>query len=134
MTTESNLGFHCEDSLASIMNRHAVSFQSAAINSSSEMIPMGVYFAQPPMIFPGNSSVITTSPALIQPGNSSGSSLLLDSVAGSNHDTGLAVDWSVEERYLLKDGLEKYVLINSSCFLFKAFWNAFSSLLYIKVL
>ncbi|XWS34315.1 hypothetical protein CRYUN_Cryun21dG0029700 [Craigia yunnanensis] len=108
MTTESKTGFHHEDSLGFIMNRHAISFQSAARNSSSEMIPMGVYFAPPPMILPGNSSIITTSPALIQPGNSSGSSLLLDSVAGLTHDTGLAVEWSVDEQYILEDGLEKY--------------------------
>ncbi|XVF85619.1 hypothetical protein PTKIN_Ptkin17bG0131200 [Pterospermum kingtungense] len=109
MATESNTGFHFEDSLGSIMNRHAISFQSAAVNSSSEMIPMGGYFAPPPsVILPGNSSIITTSPALIQPGNSSGSSLLLDSVPGLTHDTGLAVDWSVEEQYILENSLEKY--------------------------
>ncbi|GMI87507.1 hypothetical protein like AT1G60670 [Hibiscus trionum] len=72
------------------------------------MIPMGSYFASPPMFMPGNSSIITTSPALIQPGNSSGSSFLLDSVAGLNHDTGLAVEWSVDEHYILEGGLEKY--------------------------
>ncbi|KAK8522754.1 hypothetical protein V6N12_056451 [Hibiscus sabdariffa] len=90
------------------MNRHALPFQSAAFSSSSDMIPMGNYFASPPMFLPGNSSIITTSPALIQPGNSSGSSFLLDSVAGLNHDTGLAVEWSVDEHYILEDGLEKY--------------------------
>ncbi|MBA0602036.1 hypothetical protein Gorai_002232 [Gossypium raimondii] len=93
------------------MNRPAVSFQSTtttAISSSSEMIPMGGYFAPPPMFLPGNSSIITSSPALLQPGNSSGSSFLVDSVAGLNHDTGLAVEWSVDEQYILEDGLEKY--------------------------
>ncbi|OMO89422.1 hypothetical protein CCACVL1_07833 [Corchorus capsularis] len=111
MTMESNSGFHHhhEDSLGSMMNRHAISFQSAAINSSSEMIPISSYFAPPPMMLPGNSSIITTSPALIQPGNSSGSSLLLDSLdSGLKHDTGLAVEWSVDEQYILDDGLEKY--------------------------
>ncbi|XVE91789.1 hypothetical protein REPUB_Repub01dG0041900 [Reevesia pubescens] len=108
MRTESNTGFHHEDGLGSIMNRHAISFQSAAINCSSEMIPMGGYFAPPPMILHGNSSIITTSPALIQPGNCSGSSLLFDSVAGLNHEAGLAVEWSVDEQYILEDGLEKY--------------------------
>ncbi|KAK8316225.1 hypothetical protein V6Z12_A13G029300 [Gossypium hirsutum] len=93
------------------MNRPAVSFQStttSAISSSSEMIPMGGYFAPPPMFLPRNSSIITSSPALLQPGNSSGSSFLVDSVAGLNHDTGLAVEWSVDEQYILEDGLEKY--------------------------
>ncbi|KAB1999653.1 hypothetical protein ES319_D12G176200v1 [Gossypium barbadense] len=90
-----------------MMNQHDISFQSAAIDSSSEMFPMGGYFAPPPMNFSGNSSIFTTSPALIEPGNSSGSSLI-DSVAGFTHDTGLAVEWSVDEQYVLKEGLEKY--------------------------
>lgn len=109
-TTESSTGFHHVDDLASIMNRPAVSFQptaTTAISSSSEMIPMSGYFAPPPMFLPGNSSIITTFPALLQPGNSSGSSFLLDSVAELKHDTGLAVEWSVDEQYILEDGLEK---------------------------
>lgn len=105
-----------ENNLGSTMNQHDISFQSAGIDSSSEMIPMGGYFAPPPMIFSGNSSIFTTSPALIEPGNSSGSSLI-DSVSGFTHNTGLAVEWSVDEQYVLKEGLEKYVLINSSCLL-----------------
>ncbi|KAK6242489.1 hypothetical protein SCA6_007878 [Theobroma cacao] len=108
MTTESNTGFHHEDSLAFMMNRNAISFQSAAISSSSEMIPISSYFAPPPLILPGNSGIITTSPCLIQPGTSSGSSLLLDSVTGLKHDTGLAVEWSVDEQHILDNGLEKY--------------------------
>ncbi|XP_022735195.1 uncharacterized protein LOC111288539 isoform X1 [Durio zibethinus] len=109
MTTESNTGFrkiHHEDSLGSIMNWHAISFRSTAINSSSEMISS--YFAPPSMILARNSSIITTCPALVQPGNSSVSSLLLDSVAGLKHDAGLAVEWSVDEQYILEDGLEQY--------------------------
>ncbi|KAE8710132.1 inactive leucine-rich repeat receptor-like serine/threonine-protein kinase [Hibiscus syriacus] len=90
------------------MNRHALPFQSVAFSCSSDMIPVGGYFAPPPMFLPGNSSIITTSPALIQPGSSSGSSFLLDSVAGLKDDTGLAVEWSVDEQYILEDGLEKY--------------------------
>ncbi|XP_017971743.1 PREDICTED: uncharacterized protein LOC18610058 isoform X2 [Theobroma cacao] len=108
MTTESNTGFHHEDSLAFMMNRNAISFQSAAISSSSEMIPISSYFAPPPLFLSGNSGIITTSPCLIQPGTSSGSSLLLDSVAGLKHDTGLAVEWSVDEQHILDNGLEKY--------------------------
>ncbi|KAK8547125.1 hypothetical protein V6N13_099866 [Hibiscus sabdariffa] len=89
------------------MNRHALPFESAVFSSSSDMIPMGGYFAPPPMFFQGNSSVITTSPALIQPGSSPGS-FLLDSVAGLKNDAGLAAEWSVDEQYILEGGLEKY--------------------------
>ncbi|MBA0842808.1 hypothetical protein Goarm_002612 [Gossypium armourianum] len=101
MTTESLTGFYYGNSLGSIMNK----FQSDAMNTSSKMIPIGGYFVPPlHMILPENSS--TTSPALIQPGNPSGSSL--DSVAGFQHDMGFATEWSTEEQYILKDGLEKY--------------------------
>ncbi|KAL1112961.1 hypothetical protein V6Z11_D02G159800 [Gossypium hirsutum] len=75
---------------------------------SSEMIPMSGYYASLPTILPGNSSVITSSPALIQPGNSSGSSLLLDSISGQKHEAGFAVEWSIDEQYILEDSLEKY--------------------------
>lgn len=37
----------------------------------------------------------------------SSSSLLLDSVPGLKHDTGLAVEWSVDEQYKLEEGLAK---------------------------
>ncbi|XP_042064779.1 uncharacterized protein LOC121808383 isoform X2 [Salvia splendens] len=40
--------------------------------------------------------------------SSSSSPLLLDSVPGLKHDTGLAVEWSVEEQYKLEEGLAKY--------------------------
>nr|KJB30606.1 hypothetical protein B456_005G151600 [Gossypium raimondii] len=109
MKTESNTGFyHHEDGLGSILNRHGISFQPAGIDSSSEMIPMSGYYASLPTILPGNSSVITSSPALIQPGNSSGSSLLLDSISGQKHEAGFAVEWSIDEQYILEDSLEKY--------------------------
>ncbi|KAG4158722.1 hypothetical protein ERO13_D02G135600v2 [Gossypium hirsutum] len=109
MKTESNTGFYYhEDGLGSILNRHGISFQPAGIDSSSEMIPMSGYYASLPTILPGNSSVITSSPALIQPGNSSGSSLLLDSISGQKHEAGFAVEWSIDEQYILEDSLEKY--------------------------
>ncbi|KAE8654713.1 ZZ-type zinc finger-containing protein 3 [Hibiscus syriacus] len=82
------------------MNRHALPFQSAVFSCSSDMIPVGGYFAPLPMFLPWNSSDFTLYPALIQPGNSSGSSFLLDSVAGLKDDTGLAAEWSVDEQYI----------------------------------
>ncbi|KAL2541314.1 Protein of unknown function (DUF3755) [Abeliophyllum distichum] len=52
--------------------------------------------------------IIFSSPGAVQAGNSYGSSLLLDSVPGLKHDTGLAVEWSVDEQYKLEEGLAKY--------------------------
>lgn len=115
MAAESNTGFHLQN-LGSAMNRHAISFQSGAINSTSEMIPMASYFGvtnTAGMIMPGNSNIINNNPVITQAGNSSGS-LLLDSVPGLKHDTGLAVEWSLEEQYRLEEGLDKYVLCSRS--------------------
>lgn len=112
MAAESNTGYHREETLASALSRHAISFHSGAINSSSEMIPMGNYFgvtnATGGMLFSGNSNIINNSNlGTIHSGNSS-SSLLLDSVPELNDDTGLAVEWSLEEQHKLEDGLVRF--------------------------
>lgn len=115
MAAESNTDFQLQN-LGSAMNRHAISFQSGAINSTSEMIPMASYYGvtnSAGMIMPGNSNIINSNPVITQPGNHSGT-LLLDSVPGLKHDTGLAVEWSVEEQYKLEEGLVKYVLCSRS--------------------
>lgn len=110
MATESNAGFHNED-INSAFNRRAISFQpSGTISSLSEMVPMGNYFglsSSSGMIYSGNSSIINSNPVISQPGNPSSSSLLVDSVPGLKHDTGLAVEWSVDEQYKLEEGLAK---------------------------
>ncbi|XP_039065356.1 uncharacterized protein LOC120210723 isoform X2 [Hibiscus syriacus] len=64
---------------------------------------MSGYFAPPAMLLPGNSSVITSSPSLVQPG----SSLLVDPVSGQKQDAGFAAEWSVDEQYILEDSLER---------------------------
>ncbi|CAN6549957.1 unnamed protein product [Malus baccata var. baccata] len=108
MAMESNTGYLRDEAFGYGLNRHAISFQSGAIHSSSEMIPMGNYFATDGgMMFSSNSGIVNNNPVISQAGNSSGS-LLLDSVPGLKHDTGLAVEWSVEEQYKLTDGLVKY--------------------------
>ncbi|XP_038697263.1 uncharacterized protein LOC119994988 isoform X3 [Tripterygium wilfordii] len=106
MAAESNSGFHRDETLGSALNRHTISFQSGAINSTSEMIPMGGYFGTTTgMLLPGNSSIINNSHGMVQAGNSSGSSSIFpDSVPGP----GLAVEWSVQEQYKLDEGLVKY--------------------------
>ncbi|KAJ8574309.1 hypothetical protein K7X08_026114 [Anisodus acutangulus] len=121
MAAESNTGFH---------HHQALSFQSGAIgSSSSEMMLMGNYYSSLGMnfnvnnnngggggrvLFSGNPSVITNSgrssnnnPGMSQSGSCS-SSFLIDSVPGLKHDTGLAVEWTLEEQYKLDEGLIKF--------------------------
>lgn len=108
MEAESNAGFHCDGTLFSAFNRHTTSFQSGAINSTSEMIPLGNYFGvnnSSGMILSGTSNPISN-PGISQGGSSSGS-ILLDS-SGLKHDTGLAVEWSPEEQFKLDEGLVKF--------------------------
>ncbi|XP_016468239.1 uncharacterized protein LOC107790789 isoform X2 [Nicotiana tabacum] len=115
----SNTGFH----------HQALSFQSGALgSSSSEMILMGNYYNNlgmnfnvnnnggggGGMLFSGNPSVMTNSgrssnnnSVMGQSGGCS-SSFLIDSVPGLKHDTGLAVEWTLEEQYKLDEGLIKF--------------------------
>lgn len=115
MAAESNTGFHRDETLSSALNRHAISFQSTATTSSSEMMTMGNYFGvnnASAIMFSGNSSVVNNNnnhPVISQATNSSGS-LLLDTVPGLKHDAGLAVEWSVEEQFKLEEGLVMQVL------------------------
>nr|XP_011463466.1 PREDICTED: uncharacterized protein LOC101301287 isoform X2 [Fragaria vesca subsp. vesca] len=123
MAMQSNTGFLHDETFGYGLNRHAISFQSGAINSSSEMFPMGSYYSADHgmgmgvgmgmgMMFSPNSgpamSMVNHRPVISQPVNSSGASLLLDSAPGLKHDTGLAVEWSMEEQYKLEEGLVKY--------------------------
>ncbi|XP_043814207.1 uncharacterized protein LOC110619395 isoform X2 [Manihot esculenta] len=114
MAAESNSGFRRDEALGSAFKRPAMSFHSDAINNSSEMIPMGSFFGMnastSTVMLPGTSSMINNSPGIlhVQAVNSSASSLLLDSAAGLKHDTGLAVEWSVDEQYKLEEGLNKF--------------------------
>ncbi|KAK7308463.1 hypothetical protein VNO77_42069 [Canavalia gladiata] len=114
MAAGSNTGFYYDD-MGSALNWHAISFQSGAVSSMPEMVPMGNYFGLNNntcgMMYSGNSSIISnvSNTVISQPGNASGSSsLLLDSVPGLKHDAGLAVEWSVDEQYKLEEGLAQY--------------------------
>ncbi|GJX91869.1 homeodomain-like protein [Tanacetum coccineum] len=90
--------------------RHAISFQSNAINSTSEMMMMGDYYGMNGMnstsgiMFSGNSGMGNSSSGFAQIGNSCAT----DAVAGLKHDAGLAVEWSVEEQYKLEEGISNY--------------------------
>lgn len=109
MAAESNTGFRHDGTFGSALNRHAISFQSGAVNSSSEMMPMANYCgvnSTAGMMFSGNSGILNHNQGMGQAGSSSGS-LLVDSVPGLKHETGYAVEWSVEEQYRLEEGLAK---------------------------
>ncbi|XP_010688863.2 uncharacterized protein LOC104902689 isoform X2 [Beta vulgaris subsp. vulgaris] len=112
MAAESNTSFHQEDTLGAGLHRHAISFQSGAVNSTSEMIPIGNYYGMNSsngnLMFCDNSSIISTSSPCTTPAGSSSGSLLLDSVPGLKHDAGLAVEWTEDEQYKLEEGLVKY--------------------------
>ncbi|KAF3652155.1 putative CLAVATA3/ESR (CLE)-related protein 25-like [Capsicum annuum] len=119
MAAESNTGFH----------QQALSFQSGVIgNSSSQMMLMGDYYSHlgmnfdvnnsglgggGGMLYSGNPTMMTnnctssSSPRTSQYGSCSGS-FLIDTVPGLKHDTGLAVEWTIEELYKLEEGLIKY--------------------------
>ncbi|PWA38341.1 hypothetical protein CTI12_AA582220 [Artemisia annua] len=88
-----------------------ISFQSSAINSTSEMMMMGDYYGMngmnsstSGMVFSGNSGMGNSSSGFAQIGKTCAS----DAVAGLKHDAGLAVEWSVEEQYKLEEGISKY--------------------------
>lgn len=109
MATESNTGFRREGSFGSSMSQHAISFQSGAINSSSnDMIQMANYYGvnnnNTGMMFSGNSNIMSNNQLIPQ----AGSTLLVESVPGLKNETGLNVEWSVEEQYKLEEGLKKH--------------------------
>ncbi|KAI3694105.1 hypothetical protein L1987_77065 [Smallanthus sonchifolius] len=105
-------GFHHDQTLSYVPNRHALSFQSSAIDSTSEMIMMEDYYrmnnnSTSGMMFSGNSGIVNSSSGYAQIGNSC-ASVRSESVHGLKHDAGLAVEWSVEEQNKLEEGISKY--------------------------
>ncbi|XP_068646931.1 uncharacterized protein [Aristolochia californica] len=110
MATNSNMGVHHGAISSSAFSRHAISFQTGAVNSSAGIITTGVSGGMnnsPGMIFPSNPGMINNVSGVISSGCSS-SDFLLDAMSGLKHDTGLAVDWSIEEQSILEEGLAKY--------------------------
>ncbi|CAA7399143.1 unnamed protein product [Spirodela intermedia] len=111
MAAESNMGFQQRTLPSFFHNRHMVSFQSGAVNSSNRIVPtvtdsFGAVDSTSGMTFSGNPGGGNTS-LLIPPERTSGV-LHLDPFPELKHDTGLAVFWSFEEQLLLEDGLAKY--------------------------
>ncbi|KAI3945032.1 hypothetical protein MKX01_004907 [Papaver californicum] len=119
MSTDSNMGYNHDAILASVLNRHSISFQSGAVNSSSssaELIPMNnSYGGVTGMSNVGNSATNlmnnnNNNSGIMNSGlNSSGAGgVIYDSVSGLKHDLELAVDWSIQEQSRLEEGLVRF--------------------------
>ncbi|KAJ0974330.1 hypothetical protein J5N97_016295 [Dioscorea zingiberensis] len=113
MSADSNMSFHQGFVPSPMYNSRLVSFQSGATNSMAGIVPVGLNNSGPisstvtGMRLVGNPSMIPNSLSVIQSGCSS-SNNLLDSVPCLKHDTGLVVEWTLEEQAKLKQGLIKY--------------------------
>ncbi|KAH9698706.1 hypothetical protein KPL71_024108 [Citrus sinensis] len=114
--------FEWSRKIDSLNRRNVISFQSGAVNSSSEVMMMmmnpcassaaGMHL-NTNMVFPGNSSLIGNSslasaPGFVQAAANSSSTSLSVSIPGLKHDAGLAVEWTVQEQYKLEQGLLNY--------------------------
>uniref|UniRef100_A0A1D1ZCI4 Recombination protein RecR n=1 Tax=Anthurium amnicola TaxID=1678845 RepID=A0A1D1ZCI4_9ARAE len=112
MAADSNMGFHRRTAPSSLCNHHMVSFQSRAVGSSAMMIPEdmdGFVGANSTagMILAGNPGGIND-PAVLIPRGNNARGLHHDPVTELKHDTELAVEWSLEEQWLLDTGLVMY--------------------------
>ncbi|XP_075484076.1 uncharacterized protein LOC142524158 isoform X1 [Primulina tabacum] len=131
MTSELNAGFHPH-----YHQQGAIFKSSGAMSSSSsgsggcEMLSMGNYYGNPG----GNMNLAVNDGAVEggmvfssggSPNSLSSSTLLLDSVPGLKHDTGLAVEWGIGEQYKLEEGLQKL--------LSNMYANEPNILMYIKI-
>ncbi|KAH9658851.1 hypothetical protein KPL70_023646 [Citrus sinensis] len=114
--------FEWSRKIDSLNRRNVISFQSGAVNSSSEVMMMMMnpcasstagMNLNTNMVFPGNSSLIGNSslasaPGFVQAAANSSSTSLSVSIPGLKHDAGLAVEWTVQEQYKLEQGLLNY--------------------------
>ncbi|KAK6160541.1 hypothetical protein DH2020_003922 [Rehmannia glutinosa] len=111
-----NTGFHQHLQQQSILyNSGGAMSNSSSGSGGYDLISMGNYYNSPGRTLnlsanDGSAGGIQIFSSAAAQNNSVGSSstLLLDSVPGLKHDTGLAVEWSVDEQYKLEEGLAKY--------------------------
>ncbi|XP_011070485.1 uncharacterized protein LOC105156132 [Sesamum indicum] len=116
MAGQSGAGFHQQYH----HQQPGVLFKSggATSNSSSssggcELISMGNYYRNHggSLNLTGNDGPaggMIFSPGGAQNSLDSSSTVMLESVPGLKHDTGLAAEWSIDEQYKLEEGLAKY--------------------------
>ncbi|XP_042048781.1 uncharacterized protein LOC121794605 isoform X1 [Salvia splendens] len=108
MAGEFNPGFHHHGALYE-SGAGEMSSGSSGGSAGYDLAPMPNYYSSPggSLNYCSAGGMQYISAHNNSPGPST-SPLLLDSVPGLKHDTGLAVEWSVEEQYKLEEGLAKY--------------------------
>ncbi|KAK4413676.1 hypothetical protein Salat_2780400 [Sesamum alatum] len=116
MASEFNAGFHQQQQNQGILYTSGGAMSNSSSGSGGyELVSMGNYYNSPGgnlNLSPNDGSAggtqIFSSVAAQNSSLGSSSTLLLDSVPGLKHDTGLAAEWSEEEQYKLEEGLVKY--------------------------
>lgn len=107
------MSFHDRTLVPAALNRHAaISFQSGAVCSMTDMIPAGNYFGvnspvSAAMVLSGNTNMVSSNPSIAQASCSTGS-LQFDSAPAANYEDASLAEWSVEEQYTLEEGLIEY--------------------------
>lgn len=113
MAGEFNPGFHHQGGALYKSGGGGMSNSSSSGGSGGgryDLIPLPNYYSSPRgslNLGAVDGGLHYFSPQNNSAGPSSSSPLLLDSVPGLKHDTGLAVEWSVEEQFKLEEGLAK---------------------------
>lgn len=106
MEADHNLNFHNGVFPPSLSNQNVVSFQPVAIGLVSEgMYNSGEISTMAGMILPGNPGTQShTASVMPLPGNLSGN-IILDPMPPVKQSAAVATHWSLEELYVLRQGL-----------------------------
>ncbi|XP_010935471.1 uncharacterized protein [Elaeis guineensis] len=112
MAADSNMGFHQGTIPSSFCNRHMLSFQSGARNSTTGMISgdvssSGMSSSTRGLLLSGSPTMINNMPAISAAGSSS-SNVRHDHVHTFKPGTVSGSDWSAQEVAKLNEGLIKY--------------------------
>ncbi|XP_042392559.1 uncharacterized protein LOC121983927 isoform X1 [Zingiber officinale] len=110
MEADHNLNFHNGRVFPpSLSNQNVVSFQPVAIGLVSEgMYNSGEISTMAGMILPGNPGTQShTASVMPLPGNLSGN-IILDPMPPAKHPATVTTHWSLEELYVLRQGLTEY--------------------------
>ncbi|WOK98855.1 hypothetical protein Cni_G07567 [Canna indica] len=114
MAADHNLNFNYGGVFPpSFSNQNVVSFQPGTVNNAAGLMSEGMYSSgdvssMAGMILPGNTGTQNNTSAMITlPANLSGN-IVLDPVPPLKHGPAMSVGWSLEELYVLRQGLIEY--------------------------